>query len=303
MTFRERMYPMGYLENVVKQIIMQNNKVKKWWLSLMIIICVIFSAWHYLKYRWKDILSPATYMVPYAVNSNYDDTLRVIMIGDSWAGLHKELECEDTLADMISHIVHKPVTVKTNGRGGAKSKDVYFLMFKETASKVDTDPNYCTQPLIQNGADYCIISIGANDASANLGTNYLCTNCDLVIKHLIYVGITPVLIEVPQRNDMSQYSGKPWNHYLVDRIRAFMTGSDMYIYDKYRLALYNHLVENGLMDSIIYIKKDDWNIDGYKDQRNLYMQDGMHLNKRGYWFLDSCLADRISRHFKASLSE
>lgn len=282
---------------------MYNNKVKIWWLSITIIICATFSAWFYLKYRWKHILLPATYMAPYSISSHNDDTLRIIMIGDSWASMHKELECEEILADMISCLVNKPVTVKTNGRGGAKSKDIYYLMFKQTASMVDSDPNYCTQPMIQNGADYCIITIGANDASANLGTHYLCTNCDLVIKHLILVGITPVLIEVPQRNDNSQYSGKPWNHYLVDRIRAFMTESDMYLYDKYRPALYNHLVENGLMDSIIYIKKDDWNIDGFKDRRNLYMQDGMHLNKRGYWFLDLCLADKISRHFKAILSE
>lgn len=268
-----------------------------------IIVCFAFLGLNYLKNRWRDVMSPAFFMDPYSVKSHNDDTLRVIMIGDSWAGMHRELQCEGILAKMISALIHKPVTVQTNGRGGAKSKDIYYLMFKKTASFVDIDSTYCTQPLIQNGADYCIISIGGNDASANLGINYLCANCDLVIKHLIFVGITPVLIEIPQRNDKSQYSGKPWNHYLVDRIRAFMTGSDMYLYDKYRPALYNHLVENGLMDSIIYIKKDDWNIDGFKDKRNLYMQDGMHLNKKGYWFLDSCLADKISRHFNASISE
>lgn len=282
---------------------MKNITIKKALLGFVVIACAIFSALFYLECRWKHILSPATHITPYPICSHNDDTLRIIIIGDSWACLYKELELEGNLEKMISAHVHKPVTVQANGRGGAKSKDIYYLMFKETASLVDTDSSYCTQSLIQNGADYCIVSIGANDASANLGTNYLCANCDLVMKHLIFVGITPVLIEVPQRNDKSQYYGKPWNHYLVDRIRAFMTGSDMYIYDQYRPALYNHLVENGLMDSIIYIKKDEWNIDGFKDKRNLYMQDGMHLNKKGYWFLDSCLADRISRHFKASLSE
>ena len=257
----------------------------------------------YLKYRWSDVLSPASYIVPYKVKKFTDDSLRVIMIGDSWVAIHHELKCEDMLSEMISSRIGNPVIVTANGRGGAKSKDIYRLMFKETASLVDQDSDYCTQPLIQNGADYCIVSIGANDASANLGVDYLCANCDLVIRFLLSVGIIPVLVEMPQRNEAIAYKDKPFKHRFVDRIRAILTRSDMYSYNKYRPALFSHLKRNGLLDSIVYIKKDWWNKDGFVDRRNLYMQDGMHLNKRGYWFLDSCLADRISRHFKATLSE
>lgn len=267
------------------------------------IVGVVFLNLIYLKYRWSEVLSPASYIVPYEVRKIADDTLRVIMIGDSWAAMHREQKCEDMLSKMISRRIGKPVTVSTNGRGGAKSKDIYRLMFKETAPLVDQDSKYCTQPLIQNGADYCIISIGANDASANLGADYLCANCDLVIRFLLSVGIIPVLVEMPPRNEIIVYRDKPFKHRLVDRIRAMMTRSDMYSFEKYRPALFGHLKNNGLMDSIVYVKKDWWNKDGFVDRRNLYAQDGMHLNKRGYWFLDSCLADRISRHFFAKISE
>lgn len=267
---------------------------------------VLFGGWiglEYLKYRWSDILASASFITPYIAKQYNKDTLRVIMIGDSWAAMHREYKCEKEFADMISCKIGKPVVVKTCGRGGAKSKDIYYLMFKETAFYVDPDSNYCTQSLIQDGADYCVVSIGGNDASANLGIDYLCTNCDYVIRMLLSVKEKPVLIEMPQRNDVNAYKNKPFRHKIVDRIRAFITRSDMYSYDKYRSALYNHLIENGLMDSIIYIKKDWWNKDGYLDNRNIYMHDGMHLNKKGYWFLDSCLADRISLHFKANLEE
>lgn len=269
---------------------------------LLIAACpliVIFS-WYYLKSRWHEILSPAAYIEPYRVSSIQGDSLIVLFIGDSWAGMHHEIGYEDTLASMIRDRINMPVIVKNNGRGGAKSKDIYYLMHKNYAALVDSNPIYCTQPIIQKGANYCILSIGVNDARANLGIDYMCKNCDLVIQLLLSSGIVPVIIEIPPQNSSSFYKDKPFKDVIVDRIRAYMTNSDVYSFEKYRPALYHHFLKNGIIDSIIYVKKNWWSRDGYLDKRGLFMSDGVHLNQQGYWLLDSCLAENISRHFKAT---
>ena len=48
---------------------------------------------------------------------------------------------------------------------------------------------------------------------------------------------------------------------------------------------------------IIFIPSTEWNPKGFKDSRNLYLEDHIHLNNRGYYLLDSCIATHISHDY------
>ena len=61
----------------------------------------------------------------------------------------------------------------------------------------------------------------------------------------------------------------------------------------YRKAYTDLIYEKGWEKKVITISSEDWNPDGYKDQRGLYDEGLMHLNEKGYHVLDSCIAHKI----------
>lgn len=213
-----------------------------------------------------------------------NDTLRVIMIGDSWAAYHHD---NDTiLATMLQEKLHKPVHVISSGMVGAKTKAIYELMF-------DTLSSRGTQRLIATHPDYCIISAGINDAIAKMGTQNYCYHYGLIIKKLISTGITPVIIDMPDVGYYSAYSREPLIMRIRHRLSSRVNMTDMWRFEDYRNALNAYISEYQLANQVIYITADSWNQHGFKDKRQLYLSDDIHLNKKGYYLLDSCIADRI----------
>lgn len=262
-------------------------KKYKYIISISIIGCIygiiIVSKRLYDYYSWAGE-RPTNY---HSSRIQADDTLRVIMIGDSWATYHHD---NDTLlATMLQKKMHKPVHVTSSGMVGAKTKAIYELMFDSLSSRG-------TQRLIATHPDYCIISAGINDAIAKMGTQNYCYHYGLIIKKLISAGVIPVIIDMPDVGYYSAYKREP----LLMRIRHRLTNrinkTNMWCFEDYRNALKAYISENQLANQIIYITADSWNRQGFKDKRQLYLSDDLHLNKKGYFLLDSCIADRIPIH-------
>ena len=72
-----------------------------------------------------------------------------------------------------------------------------------------------------------------------------------------------------------------------------LTLSRMDCINEYRDAYNSLLYEHKWEDKVITIRNEDWNPLGYKDNRNLYDEGQMHLNEKGYFVLDSCIANKI----------
>ena len=216
-----------------------------------------------------------------------DDTIRVIMIGDSWAAYHHD---NDTiLATMLQEKLHKPVHVISSGMVGAKTKAIYELMF-------DSISPIGTLDIIKRHPDYCIISAGINDAVAKMGAKNYCYHYGLIIKTLISSGVTPIIIDMPNVGFYSVYKREPFFIKIRHRISSLINRTDMWNFEEYRNAIDTYIKENRLTNQIIYIAADSWNQQGFKDIRQLYLTDDIHLNRKGYFLLDSCIAERISSH-------
>ena len=110
---------------------------------------------------------------PYPIDHHEDDTLRIAMIGDSWAEMHSYNLMDSVLELNLHNLTGYSVKMISKGKGGEKSKGVYKLLFEE--SNING-----TKHIIASGLDYCIISAGINDAAANLGPQLYCYHMRLI---------------------------------------------------------------------------------------------------------------------------
>lgn len=261
-------------------------------LLVVVVSCIMILLWISLYYyhRWKELWELEEPRPVYSVSHSDTDTLRVIMIGDSWAEIHSEMQMDSILQKLLCQLTSRPVEVVSKGKGGMKSRGIYNLMYK-------TD-GYGTKTLLESGADYCIIFAGINDASANLGTRQFCYYMKLIIQLLLANSIRPVIVEAPDVNIWKLFINRPCKSLLVDYLRSLMTGCDMYQYAEYRNALHNMLMCDRLMDSVLYVSIYAWNSKGTIMDNSLFLDDQIHLNRKGYELLDSCIATAIASDLK-----
>ncbi len=267
--------------------------------KLLVIIFLIVGLVLWVVWEWRPYYRPSEVFNTYEVTKHDDDTLRVIMIGDSWVYFHETLRCDSTLELKIKkEIGHKRVKLLAKGKGGAVSGEIYNYMSAERMLATEYDLNNCSQPIIEQGADYCIISAGINDARQRRGKQYYVTNYYQIIRFLLSKGIRPVVMEIPEVEVDEAYEGNTLYYQLRSRIVMRMMETNLYGTHDYRQALKDSLTVHHLMDSIVYIPATSWNPNGWLDKRDIYTDDHFHLNLKGYEFLDSTFAVEIVKDYR-----
>ncbi len=267
----------------------ENMDMKKFLGVFFICLLALVSVSLYYFNRWKPLWALDVPIEIYSVAHHQDDTLRIVMIGDSWVGMRTDsLSC--VFQKRLSSITDRPVLLKTKGKGGEKSRGIYQLMFEED--------RFGSKPLLLSGADYCIVFAGINDAAANLGQKQYVHYMNQIIDFLLANHIRPVLIEIPDVNIWNVYGKKPIKDLTVDYIRSLMTGCGMYHFSEYRDALKTMLKDSALNDSVLYVPMRGWNGDGEEFNRLLCLDDQIHLNPQGYIKMDSCIIESIRKDLK-----
>lgn len=270
--------------------------MRKILIACFICVLIILSLFKYYQYRWKNLWVFEDERVPYAIECHHDDTLRVAMIGDSWAGMHSINKMDSFLQTKLSNLINLPVKMISKGKGGEISRGIYQLLFDENEKDG-------TKPIITSGIDYCIVSAGINDAADNLGPCLFCYHMRLILRFLLFNHIRPVVIEIPDINLWYSYGGKPFKDLISDYVRSLMSQCEMYQIKEYRDSLRFMLVSEDLMDSVIYIRMNDWSGSGPTINKQLFLDDQIHLNKMGYQLLDSCIVNAINADLKSKKSK
>lgn len=244
---------------------------------------------------------PAQKQISYKVKSKYgNDTLRIGFLGDSWANLqHTHIGVLDSIAKLN---ISSPFKLYANGAPGAKSKEIYYNMFKSTLSKNKDKYRKNFEEILEKKLNYCIISAGVNDASTKVGSDFYEKNMNLIINHLINIGTVPVIIEIPSFNIENAYEITSFSTKILRRISMFINNDNINCIEKYRNSLYKMLSKYNLWDKIIFVSYTEWNKDGYLDNRNIYLKDGIHLNTKGYQILDKCIIQKITNHYNLGKS-
>ena len=98
-------------------------------ISLFFIISCIIAFFIYISslcYKYYSYAKDNTYV--YEQQKQINDTIKVVMIGDSWAAYHHTAGHDSLLAKMIGQYSQRPTTVISSGMVGAKTKRIYELM-------------------------------------------------------------------------------------------------------------------------------------------------------------------------------
>ena len=204
---------------------------------------------------------------------HHDDTLRVAVVGDSWALFHGEYGCDTLLDHFFEKQYSKHVRCYSKGKAGITSKDLYENL------SLECHPNYC------------VIMIGINDLCYQTPPDRYVEYYQLIIQNLLNNRICPIVMEIPEFDIASACRYMGLRRYLKSRFLSFFTGAGWDNTDNYRRGLKKMLYQSGLMDHVIYIPESYWN--STEGRNNMFTDDGFHLTQEGYYVLDSCLASEI----------
>lgn len=239
--------------------------------------------------RWKHLWALEPPITPYTINHSVSDTIKIVMIGDSWVEQHETKIGDSVYQKIISGTLGHSVSFLSSGKSGAKCRDVYNMLF-ETGQ-------YGTIPLLSQGPDFCIIIVGINDAAANIGTRQFCYYYQQIIDFMLSNKICPIVVELPDVTIPKMFNKKTTKDRFVDWMRSVMTRCSLYNFSEYRYAL-NEMLKNGSMRDVVFVNVQGWNKRGFQIEKELFMKDGVHLNRRGYQRLDSCIATAIVKRMK-----
>ena len=271
----------------------------KIFLKVGMVLLIVVGFVTFVRWKWRPFYVPPVPITPYEVQHHEDDTLRVIMIGDSWVYFHETLRRDSTFEDELKRVLKsQKVKVTAKGLAGSTSGEIYQRMSAERTMEMDYDLTYCSQPVIEAGADYCVISAGINDARQRRGKVYYVGSYLRILRLLLSYGIRPVVTEVPQVEVDEAFIGNTLYYRMKARICMSILKTELYGVDDYRRVLKDSLMSTHLMDSVIYISAASWNPEGWKDKRKIYTDDNFHLNLPGYALLDSAYAAAIVNDYR-----
>ena len=225
--------------------------------------------------------SPAHRLEGLNIQIHDDETIRIAYIGDSWADGHKHVKC--VIDSFLHNSTGKNIEVRTAGISGLTSKNIYYGIFR----------NDSMRRVIEWGPDYCFVVAGINDSDRKMGARYYKENMKLIIDLLLDHHIKPIILEIPSYNIEFSYERRSKQVKMQYLISMLFTWSEMDCISEYREAYNSLLNEQKWGDKVITVRCEDWNPLGYKDKRNLYDEGQMHLNDKGYYVLDSCIANKI----------
>lgn len=222
---------------------------------------------------------------PYRINKKQNDSiLRIAYIGDSWAFMHQKHNCH--ISKLLEDTLHCPTKVDSYGMCGLTSKKIYENLF------INNDFKHFIQ---QNKYDYCFLSAGINDTYKKMSTKYYKQSMDGIIQFLIENHIHPIILEIPDYNIQKSFDRQMMSRKVLRRLSMIINDTPLDCKQVFRDALNELIREKGYQDKIIIIRYQSWNNDFLNDQRELYLDDGMHLKEKGYAKLDSMIAERIIR--------
>ena len=268
---------------------------QKWlWWSLLLL--AIFGLGGKIAYQFIDTEFMVAKELPfYDVGSRpNDDTLRVIVIGDSWAENHAKFNCDTLFQQYGRKWNNRPINCMSRGKGGALSKEVYHYMFRSLTPKSDL----CTQPLLEKHPDYCVIMAGINDTWKKRPVSYYAGNYRLIIRLLLANGIRPIVMEIPDF-EMGQWLNENRKRQRqLYRLYAYFTGVTKDDITPFRNGLRKMLEDTGLKDSVLFIPANHWLPNDHRYSASIYEMDHIHLNYQGYHLLDSCIVSEITKEIE-----
>ncbi len=252
-------------------------KKKLLYILLLLVTCIMAG----ITYAVYLYYAPPCMREPYLMK-HQDDTLRIAYIGDSWAFMHKDHDCEMSI--LITDTLHRPVSVHSYGICGLTSKEIYENIYENADFK---------HFLQKRAYEYCFISAGINDTYKKMSTQYYEQSLDGIIQLLLYNNIRPIILEIPDYDIQKAYNWQKSLRKILRDISMYINGTPIDCKQMFRDALDELVIEKEYQNQVSIIRYKTWNNHYNDDLKRLYIHDGMHLNNDGYQVLDNVIAKEI----------
>lgn len=233
----------------------------------------------YPSYRYY---APPSLRQPYPMNNQEEDTLQIAYIGDSWAFMHKDHNCHIT--KLLEDTLHQPVSVHSYGICGLTSKEVYENMFSNSDFK---------HFLQKREYAYCFVSAGINDTYKKMSTTYYQHSIDGIIQFLLANNVHPIILEIPDYDIQKSFERQKFDRKMLRQISMFVNNTPINCKQLFRDALNELIREKRYQKKVSIIRYKSWNNDFLNDLALLYLDDGLHLNEKGYSKLDNVIAQEL----------
>lgn len=250
--------------------------------KLIILLIAFITIIIILATKMHSYYSPAKERPIYPTSQHHDDTVRVAFIGDSWAYMHREHDCQ--IGKYINNAIKRSFKIQSYGVCGLTSKEIYENMFE----------NHDFMLFLQtNTFDYCFISAGINDTYKKMGITYYKQNMDFIIQFMLANNIHPIILNIPDYDIQKSFERQKFTRKILRQISMFINNQPIDCKQIFRDALEELILEKGYQDKVSIIRYQTWNNNYYDDLNKLYQDDRLHLNKQGYIKLDSIIAKEI----------
>ena len=225
--------------------------------------------------------APPQLITPYQIGK-VNDTLRIAYIGDSWAFMHKNHNCQ--IPKRLESKLHRPIRVHSYGLCGQTSKEIYESIFDNDDMK---------RFFQRRGYQFCFVSAGINDTYKKMSTSYYKKSMNGIIQFLLDNHIHPIILEIPDYDIKKSFDRQTTSKKLLRKLSMFINNTPLDCKQKFRDALDELIREKEYQNKVSIIRYKSWNNDYHQDLNLLYLDDGLHLNKHGYVKLDSIIAKEI----------
>lgn len=252
--------------------------------KLIILLIALITTCITIGVKLYSYYAPAQLRPPYRTVQHHNDTIRIAYIGDSWAFGHQFHQCK--IKEYLENELHRPVVVSSYGIGGLTSKEIYNALFELYSLKL----------FMEKGYDYCFISAGINDTYKKMSTSYYRESMDCIIQLMLTNHIHPIIQEIPDYNIKKAYENQKNEKKLLRQISMLINGTDLDCKQQFRNALDELIQEKGYQGEVSIVRYKSWNNRYKKDLKELYIEDQMHLNEKGYSVLDSVIVNEIIKH-------
>lgn len=253
--------------------------------KLIILLVAFITICFFMGIKLHSYYASTQQRPPYHTTLHHDDTIRIAYIGDSWAFGHQFHQCK--IKELLENKLNRPIVVSSYGISGLTSKVIYHALFELDSLK----------HFIQKGYDYCFISAGINDSYKKMSISYYKESMDCIIQFMLANHIHPIIQEIPDYNIQKAYKNQLVKKKIIRRISMFINDTDLDCKQQFRDALDKLIQAKGYQDKVTIIRYKSWNNSYENDLKELYIEDQMHLNDKGYAALDSVIANEIIAHF------
>lgn len=252
-------------------------------LLLLLIVTTGFGFYEYQRYSFEK-RHP---FVPEKKHKN--DTLRVGIIGDSWA---TGITIDTIIKDEFSKrgITNEVISF---GQPEAKTKQIYDNLY------ANPEQPYSSNEILHHNLDYCIILAGTSDAEGEMGAKFYAYYCSLIISDLARNNIEPVFVTMPEFGFKEETDSLDILKKVRNEVSSLLIDNgNTRSLDGYRKQASEMLKETRLKDSTIVVP---FNLvcDDYEKHKILYRNTG-HLSTAGKQKMGRLIVEYILEKEKAA---